>query len=308
MVSKIETGMGLVEPFERCAPASALSWADVLELTKLRLNSMVLVTALTGYVLAAGALTDGVRILNLLIGLALAAAGAAMLNQYVERDSDRLMKRTANRPLPAGRIKPAHVLWAGVAVLAVGLSQLALFINMTACLLCLLTAASYLLLYTPLKKKTPLCTIVGAIPGALPPMIGWVAATGELGMGGWVLFSILFMWQLPHFFSIAWIYRSDYAAAGQPMISLIDEDGRCTAEHMIMCQFTLVLVSLFPVVLRFAGALYLAAAVVLGAGFVILGIRFWWSRTAPRARAVLFGSLLYLPGILTMWLIDAVGP
>jgi protoheme IX farnesyltransferase len=283
-----------------------VTWKDVQELTKLRLNSMVLVTALIGYLLAAGDWADAPRLLNLLLGLACAATGASMLNQYLERDVDRLMRRTAGRPLPAGHVQPEHVLIIGLGCAVGGVALLALFVNLKAGLLCVATLVSYLLLYTPLKRRTPLCTIVGAVPGAMPPLIGWVAASDQFTAGGWILFSILFMWQLPHFYAIAWIYRADYAAAGQAMISLMDEDGRHTAQHMVLCSVNLLVLSLIPALLYLAGMLYFVAALVLGIGFVILGLRFWRQRTVDRARWVMRGSLVYLPCVLAMWLLDAV--
>ena len=198
------------------------AWRDYAQLAKLRLNGMVLVTTLAGYLLAGGGLADPVVLLAALVGAALAAIGAGALNQYLERDTDRLMKRTADRPLPAGRLTALRVLLFGSTCVVCGILLLATCVNLLSAFLCVITAVAYLFAYTPLKLKGPVATLVGAVPGGIPPMIGWAAARGELSVGAWVLFAILFTWQLPHFFAIAWIYRDDYRRAGMPMVSHLD--------------------------------------------------------------------------------------
>ncbi len=282
------------------------AWRDYVQLAKLRLNGLVLVTTLAGYLLAGGGLADPIVLLAAIAGAALAAIGAGALNQYLERDADSLMKRTADRPLPAGRLTAIQVLLFGSTCVVCGILLLALRVNLLSAFLCVITAVAYLFAYTPLKLKGPVATLVGAVPGGIPPMIGWAAARGELSVGAWVLFGILFTWQLPHFFAIAWIYRDDYRQAEMPMISHLDRDGLRTAQQIIMCTLNLLFVSLLPVAVGLAGAVYFFEALVLGAAFLALGVRFARRRTLSRARHVLFGSLVYLPLILLFWLIAAL--
>ena len=282
------------------------AWRDYAQLAKLRLNGMVLVTTLAGYLLAGGGLADPVVLLAAIVGAALAAIGAGALNQYLERDTDRLMKRTADRPLPAGRLTALQVLLFGSTCVIFGILLLAMWVNLLSAFLCVVTAVAYLFAYTPLKLKGPVATLVGAVPGGIPPMIGWAAARGELSVGAWVLFAILFTWQLPHFFAIAWIYRDDYRRAGMPMISHLDRDGLRTAQQIIMCTLNLLFVSLLPVAIGLADGVYFFEALVLGTAFLALGVRFARRRTLSRARHVLFGSLVYLPSLLLFWLIAAL--
>ena len=282
------------------------AWRDYAQLAKLRLNGMVLVTTLAGYLLAGGGLADPVVLLAALVGAALAAIGAGALNQYLERDTDRLMKRTADRPLPAGRLTALQVLLFGSTCVVFGVLLLAMWVNLLSAFLCVVTAVAYLFAYTPLKLKGPVATLVGAVPGGIPSMIGWAAARGELSVGAWVLFAILFTWQLPHFFAIAWIYRDDYRRAGMPMISHLDRDGLRTAQQIIMCTLNLLFVSLLPVAIGLADGVYFFEALVLGTAFLALGVRFARRRTLSRARHVLFGSLVYLPSLLLFWLIAAL--
>ena len=223
------------------------AWRDYVQLAKLRLNGLVLVTTLAGYLLAGGGLADPTVLLAALVGAALAAIGAGALNQYLERDTDRLMKRTADRPLPTGRLTALQVLLFGSTCVVFGILLLAMWVNLLSAFLCAVTAVAYLFAYTPLKMKGPVATLVGAVPGGIPPMIGWAAARGELSVGAWVLFAILFTWQLPHFFAIAWMYRDDYQRAGMPMISHLDRDGLRTAQQIIMCTLNLLFVSLLSV-------------------------------------------------------------
>ena len=232
------------------APASRALWREYVQLAKLRLNSMVLVTTLFGYCLASGDLRDVGRLICVMVGSALAAIGASALNQYLERDADRLMDRTADRPLSARRLGHRQALLFGACCVMAGVLLLATQVNLLAGFLCAITAAAYLFVYTPLKFKAPVSTLAGAVPGALPPLIGWAGAQGELSVGAWVLFSILYSWQLPHFFAIAWIYREDYRRAGMPMISLVDRDGLRTGLQIVMCCLNLLFVSLLPTAIR----------------------------------------------------------
>jgi protoheme IX farnesyltransferase len=273
------------------------AWRDYVQLAKLRLNGLVLVTTLAGYLLAGGGLADPTTLLAAMVGVALAAIGAGALNQYLERDADRLMKRTADRPLPAGRLTAPQVLLFGSTCVVCGILLLAICVNLLSAFLCVVTAVAYLFAYTPLKLKGPVATLVGAVPGGIPPMIGWAA---------WVLFGILFTWQLPHFFAIAWIYRDDYQKAQMPMISHLDRDGLRTAQQIIMCTLNLLFVSLLPVAIGLADGVYFFEALVLGTAFLALGVRFARRRTLSRARHVLFGSLVYLPLLLIFWLIAAL--
>ncbi|MCH8913044.1 MAG: protoheme IX farnesyltransferase, partial [Planctomycetes bacterium] len=250
------------------AAARVGAWRDYVQLAKLRLNGLVLVTTLAGYLLAGGGLADPIVLLAAIVGAALAAIGAGALNQYLERDVDRRMKRTADRPLPAGRLSGQQALVFGSTCVAGGVLLLALRVNLLSGFLCALTAVAYLFVYTPLKFKGPVATLVGAVPGGIPPLIGWAAARGELSVGAWVLFAILFTWQLPHFFAIAWIYRDDYRRAGMPMISHLDRDGLRTSQQIIMCTLNLLFVSLLPVAIGLADGVYFFEALVLGTAFL----------------------------------------
>lgn len=286
------------------------TWRDYLELSKWRLNAMVLLTTLIGYVLAAGTINDWSALLNAMLGVWLAAVGASAVNQYLERSADARMERTRRRPLPDRRLGETQALQFGAMCLVGGIMMLALLVNLLSAFLCVLTAVTYLFLYTPLKRISPANTLVGAIPGALPPVIGWAAAKNELSIGSLVLFAIMFCWQLPHFFAISWMYRDDYIRGGMKMISGLDTSGRKTAQHMVMCTLNLIFVSLLPCIVRspghpLAGSAYFLVALALGLVFLTLALRFWFQRSPARARTVMLGSLLYLPALLVMWLLDA---
>lgn len=304
-MADIEHQLGLVD---RPPQAARALWREYVQLAKLRLNALVLVTTLFGYCLASGDLRDVGRLMCVMVGSALAAIGASALNQYLERDADRLMHRTADRPLSARRLGKRKALLFGALCVVAGVLLLANRVNLLAGFLCAITAASYLFVYTPLKFKAPVSTLVGAVPGALPPLIGWAGAQGELSVGAWVLFSILYSWQLPHFFAIAWIYREDYRRAGMPMISLVDRDGLRTGLQVVMCSLTLLFVSLLPTAVGLAGATYFLAALLLGVVFLGLGVRFARQRSTARARHLLYGSLIYLPCVLALWLFDRSVP
>jgi protoheme IX farnesyltransferase len=278
--------------------------ADYLELTKPRITLMVVLTTLVGFVLAGrGALPVG-RLLATLVGTALVAAGASALNMLLERRTDALMHRTCQRPLPAGRLRPAEALAWGAALSSAGLALLAWRAGTLAAAVALVTWASYLFLYTPLKLRTSLATVVGAFPGALPPVIGWTAATGRLDAGAFPLFAILFLWQIPHFLAIAWIYRDDYARGGLPMLPVLDREGRVTGRQAVANSLALLLVSLVPSAAGLAGRAYLAGAVVIGLAFC--GVAVWAAatRTPRTARWLFLASILYLPALCGLLLVD----
>ena len=277
--------------------------SDFLELTKPRITFLVLVTAAVGYALGAPGRFEAPGFLLMIAGTALLSGGVGALNQYLERDADGRMERTRHRPLPAGRVSPSEALAFGLTISGAGL--LLLFAaGWLAGLLGLLTAASYLLLYTPLKRVTSLCTVVGAVPGALPPVIGWAAARGELGAGAWALFAVLFLWQLPHFLALAWIYREDYARGGFPMLTVSDTDGASTGRQALLFAAALLPVSLLAGLLTSAGNAYLWAAMALGILFAGAAARFAWKRTASTARTLFLFSILYLPALFGALVID----
>jgi heme o synthase len=276
------------------------------ELIKARLTTLVLITTAVGFYAGSRSPVDGWLMLHAVLGTALVACGASALNQLLERDADAKMRRTENRPLPAGELTPDIVLATGVILSAAGLLYLAFAVNVLTSFLGGLTLVSYLFIYTPLKRRTTLNTVVGAVPGAIPPLMGWTAATGEISAAGWSLFAILFIWQLPHFMAIAWIYRDDYARGGFKMLPVIDPDGRKTAAQAVCHSLGLIPVSLFPSLLGVAGAVYFFGALILGAGFLYCAIQFSRYLTAERARHLFIASILYLPVLLGLLVLDKV--
>src|SRR5215475_13626858 len=249
--------------------AAEKSWASVFsDLVKARLTTLVLLTTAVGFYVGWQGPMNWLLFANALIGTALVAAGASALNQWLEKDFDAKMRRTQSRPLPSGRLQPATVAVFGGVTSVAGLIYLALAVNLLTSVLGAVTLVSYVFIYTPLKRVTWLNTAIGAIPGALPPLMGWTAARGELTGEGWALFAILFFWQLPHFFAIAWMYRDEYAKAGFKMLSCEDADGRRTAEQSVSNALALLIVSLCPFVFKMAGTIYLLGAILLGAGFL----------------------------------------
>jgi protoheme IX farnesyltransferase len=289
-------------------PASVeKSWASVFaDLVKARLTTLVLLTTLVGFYLGWRGAMNYALLVNALAATALVAAGASALNQLLEREYDAKMRRTQGRPLPSGRLQPATVAIFGGICSVAGLVYLALAVNLLTSVLGAVTLVSYLFIYTPLKRVTWLNTAVGAVPGAFPPLMGWTAARGELSGEGWALFAILFFWQLPHFFAIAWIYRDEYARAGFKMLPGIDPEGRRTAQQAISNTLALLAVSLFPFVFKMAGTTYLAGAIVLGAGFLWCAIQFSRHLTLKRARQLFFASIIYLPLLLALLVWDKV--
>jgi heme o synthase len=272
--------------------------ADYVTLTKPRLNMLVLSTTLAGLYLAS---PDGVStmiLVHTLIGTALVAGGAAALNQVWERQTDSLMRRTHARPLPGGRLTTGQGTWFGVLVSGIGLAQLAFGVNVTSAAVAAATLISYVLVYTPLKPRTSLATLVGAIPGALPPVIGWAAATGKITLPALVLFGIVFFWQMPHFLAIAWLYRDDYARAGIPLLPVLEPDGRRTGLQALGYAAALWPVSLLPSVVGLAGAPYAIVATGLGLLFIWLTARFARERSMRNARSLFLFSITYLPLLL----------
>ncbi|MCI0527656.1 MAG: heme o synthase [Nitrospira sp.] len=271
------------------------SVVDFLELTKPRVVLMVLITTSIGFYLGSRGVLDGIRLFHTLLGTALAAGGTLALNQYLERDVDAQMRRTRLRPLPDGRLQPAEALVFGVTITLIGLLYLTLLVNLLTGLITTTITVSYLFLYTPLKQKTSLCSMVGAVPGALPPVAGWIAAYGTISLEAWILFAILFLWQIPHSLAIAWLYREDYALAGVKLLPVINPDGRSTGHQIINNCLALLTVSLLPTLIGLAGALYFFSALLLGIVFLVYGVDLAVSRSIDAARRLLFASVVYLP-------------
>jgi len=276
------------------------------ELIKARLTSLVLITTLVGFYMGSRGPLDVLLMFHAMLGTAALAAGAAALNQYLEREWDAKMPRTADRPIPAGLIQPQMVLLLGAVLSVLGMVQLLTQVNPLTAMLGAVTLGSYIFVYTPLKRLTTLNTLVGAIPGALPPLMGWTAATGEIGAGGWALFTLLFFWQLPHFMAIAWLYRADYHTAGFRMLSGVDPDGSRTAAAAIRHTLALIAFSLAPVALRLGGKFYGAGALLLGTSFLHCAIQFARNTSHERARQLFFASILYLPLILGLLVVDKI--
>ena len=279
---------------------------DLVALTKPRVVLMVLVTTLMGYDVALTGPADYLRMIHLLIGSLLAAGGTLALNQYRERDLDARMDRTRARPLPAGRLQPLEAWLFGVALTLVGTAYLAALVNPLVALVTLATTILYLFAYTPLKQRTPLCTLVGAVAGALPPVAGWAAARGDVAPGAWVLFAILFLWQLPHTLAIARLYRDDYARAGVRVLPVVDPDGASTERQVVLSCVALVSVSLLPAVAGWTGPIYLAGALVLGLAFSAVGVEQALVPSPRAARHVLLASLIYLPLLLGLMAFDRI--
>jgi len=279
---------------------------DLVALTKPRVVLMVLVTTLMGYDVALTGPADYLRMIHLLIGSLLAAGGTLALNQYGERDLDARMDRTRARPLPAGRLQPLEAWLFGVALTLVGTAYLAALVNPLVALVTLATTILYLFAYTPLKRRTPLCTLVGAVAGALPPVAGWAAARGDVAPGAWVLFAILFLWQLPHTLAIARLYRDDYARAGVRVLPVVDPDGASTERQVVLSCVALVSVSLLPAVAGWTGPIYLAGALVLGLAFSAVGVEQALVPSPRAARHVLLASLIYLPLLLGLMAFDRI--
>jgi protoheme IX farnesyltransferase len=278
--------------------------SDLSQLSKTRLTTLVVLTTLAGYALASRGAFDWARLFHTLLGTTLVAVCSSILNQALERDTDALMRRTEQRPLVTRRLPLGGTVAGGLILGSLGLLELAVFVNSLTTLLTVLTLAVYVLAYTPLKRLTPLNTLVGAIPGALPPLIGATAARGHFNVEGWSLFAILALWQLPHFYAIAWLYREDYRAAGLRMVSVNDPTGRRTAWHAFVSALVLFPVSLLPVWLGPAGIFYGVSATVLSLVFLLAAVRFVRQPDRPHARALFLTSIIYLPLILVVLALD----
>lgn len=276
-----------------------------LELTKPRIMTMVLVTTAMGFFFGEKGIRSIPLFLFTLIGTGLASAGSSALNQYLERDSDSKMERTKNRPLPTGQVSPATALSFGIFLTISGVLLLVWKVNLLTGFLVLLAAFLYDLVYTPMKKLSWLNTLIGAIPGAIPPLAGWTAASGSLGLGGWILFWILFLWQHPHFFAIAWMFKDDYARGGFKMLPVVEPDGRRMFRQILWHSIILIPISLIPTVIGMAGRVYFWGAFLLGIAFLAVGILFSNSRTDLNARKLLRASIIYLPLLLILIVVDA---
>jgi protoheme IX farnesyltransferase len=281
--------------------------ADFVTLTKPRVVVMVLLTTFVGYYLGSAGIPDYARLVHTLIGTALAAAGTLALNQFLERDVDARMTRTRGRPLPDGRLQPAEALVFGALTTATGVTYLAVAVDVGSAAVTAATALLYLFAYTPLKLVTPLCMVIGAVPGALPPVTGWVAARGDLGLGAGVLFAILFLWQLPHTLAIARLYRDDYARAGIRVWPVVDPSGASTERQIVAGCLALLAVGLLPTLVGLAGPLYFFGALGLGGMFLACGLAQAVAPSAVAARRLLLASVLYLPLLLGLMALDKVG-
>jgi heme o synthase len=290
------------------APARAgTRLADYLQLTRPRLSAMALLTVAAGALLASAGAPDWWLVAHAVVGAGLVAAGASALNQLLERDVDARMRRTQDRPLPAGKLQPGEVLVFGCAAAVSGVVYLALALPQPlAAAVAALTCLTYVLVYTPLKRRTSLNTLAGAIAGALPPVIGWTAVRGSVNAEIAALFGILFLWQVPHFLAIAWIHRADYGGAGLHMLPSVDPGGRMIGRQMIGYSLALITASVALPAVGAAGPVYLAGALVLGVGLLACAVRFACLRSLSRARVVLRASLVYLPGLLTLLVVDGI--
>jgi len=283
------------EAFVSTAGAQKSLPAVLADLVKARLTALVLLTTFVGFYLGERGAVHLLQMFHALFGTALVASGAAALNQFLEREHDAKMRRTASRPLPSGRLQPATAAIFGGVCSVAGLIYLAVLVNPLTSVLGAVTSVSYLFIYTPLKRVTWLNTLIGAVPGALPPLMGWTAARNELSGEGWALFAILAFWQIPHFMAIAWLYREEYAKAGFVMLPNVDADGSRTAHQSIGNTIALLIASLCPFMFGLNGKVYLAAALILGIGYLICAVRFSQQLTAPRARQLFLASIIYLP-------------
>jgi protoheme IX farnesyltransferase len=283
--------------------------ADYWALTKPEINFLIAIATLAGFCLGLPAEPHGfpfVLLTHTLLGTMLVAGGAGALNQYVERRFDALMRRTARRPLTAGRIEPSSALWLGILLSLAGGTYLALTVNALASLIALLTLGSYLALYTPLKRKTPFCTLAGGLSGATPPLIGWAAASGKLSFEAWILFAMLFLWQFPHFMAIAWMYREDYARAGYLVLPRGEQSRHFMSWQAAVPALVLIPVSLSPTLTGHAGLVYFALDFAMSAGFFFFSARLAFRRSNGAARRLLMISIVYLPLVFALMVLDKI--
>ena len=278
--------------------------AAYLELTKPRITFLVSLTAAAGFCLGSIGTIEYGGLINLVIGISLLCSGISALNQYIERDLDRLMRRTESRPLPSGKLQASRALVFGSSLSAAAILYLALFFGWFTAMLGVLTLISYLFVYTPLKTRTTLSTFLGAFPGAMPPFIGWVAARGQVTVEAWILFGIIFLWQFPHFLAIAWMYRDDYARAGIKMLPVVEPEGRVTAQQIVSYTLLLLPVSLMPAMVNLAGSIYFVGAIVLGLGFLYFSVRAAIAKSPWQARRLLLASVLYLPALFGLMVLN----
>jgi protoheme IX farnesyltransferase len=300
----IDLNNGSIAQLDRTRLSLRDRLAAFLELTKPRITFLIVLTSAAGFALASSGRVNYAGLISALFGIGLLSSGIATLNQYLERDLDCLMRRTADRPLPSGKLLPWEALLFGISLTVIAEIYLAVFVNPLSALLGLTVIAGYLFGYTPLKTRTSLSTMVGAFPGAVPPIIGWTAATGELSLNAWVLFAILFLWQFPHFLAIAWMYREDYARAGIVMLPVVEPDGRVTGQQIVVYTIMLLPVSLLPTALGMAGNIYLVGALILGLLFLFSSLRAAFSQSRQQARRLLLASVLYLPLLFILMVLD----
>lgn len=279
---------------------------DYVELTKPRMVLMILVTTCVGFYLGSSAVADYLTLMSLMLGTALAAGGTLALNQSFERETDALMHRTRQRPLPDGRVQPAECVVFALIIMGLGLAVLLTAVNVLCALLTAIVVVTYLFLYTPLKQVTPLCTVVGALPGALPPMIGWAAARDTISLEAWVLFALLYLWQIPHNLAIARLYRDDFARGGIRFLPVHDVRGQTTGLYVVTYCLALLAASLLPTLIGLTGMVYYVFAIVLGLGYLLYGVRMALVDSVANARSLLFASLVYLPVLFLVMAADRV--
>ena len=308
----------LVQDPDGNRPQAAVQWLDqtieivpqapvlreYFQLTKPRITLLIVISTAVGYCFGAAHAFSLVTLFHALLGTAFMAAGSATLNQWYERDTDSKMKRTRKRPIPAGTIEARHALYFGVAVSVLGAIELWIFTNSLAAALGVITTVGYLFIYTPLKRIGPICTTFGAIPGAMPPLIGFAAASGHLSIEAWILFGILFLWQFPHFHAIAWMYRADYERAGIKMLAVVQPDGKAMSRQILVTLVLLIPVTLAPTFLHMAGKVYFAAALLLGMAFLYFGVQICMEQTHLRARRLLLASVIYIPLLFAFLVFD----
>lgn len=303
-----EFAIDLRSPAVAVIERSPLSFRERLaayaELTKPRITLLIVLTSAAGFALASRGSIDYLAMLSALTGIALLSSGIATLNQYAERDLDGLMRRTATRPLPSGKLAPWEALAFGAGITIAAEIYLLVLVNPLSALLGLTVIAGYVFAYTPLKTRTTLSTFVGAFPGAVPPLIGWTAARGTISLEGWILFAILFLWQFPHFLAIAWMYREDYSRAGILMLPVVEPDGRVTAQQIVVYTLMLLPVSLLPVAVGMSGRVYFVGAIVLGLLFLYSSLRAAFSMSRQEARRLLLASVLYLPLLFILMVLN----
>lgn len=275
-----------------------------LELTKPRITFLIVLTAAAGFCLGARSGVNYATLFHSMFGIALLSSGIATLNQYMERDLDGLMRRTQLRPLPSGKLAPVEALLFGIGLTVIAEIYLALMTNPLTAVLGLSVVAGYLFCYTPLKTRSTLSTVVGAFPGAMPPLMGWTAASGQMSVGAWVLFAILFLWQFPHFLAIAWMYREDYGRAGIRMLPVVEPEGRVTGQQIVAYTLMLIPVSLLPTLIGISGRVYLYGALVLGLLFLYSSVRAAFSKSRQQARQLLLASVLYLPLLFVLMVLN----